>query len=504
MLANASRFGIGLRTLAAALSVTSISLLLASTHGCASREGCVAGDNGACVPIEACAKLRYTCDDPTLTLRLVGPGDRPEGLDALAANGDVLIGNARMRAVIDAINSPHYLTPSGGALLDLVPMSGGVQRADDELNHISQAVGILPGDAVRYHSLELLDERPNAVSVIARGRLDGRPDVTVVTRYEVRPCDPGVRIRTDVYHGGRETETFFLADALYWGDREQASFAPVVGRGFKHPGLDLLSIGDAFTEQPWIASRAERPEAAAYGEVSCRANNLSGFHSTTITATGLPRTVVMPGDSLSFERFVLVGEGPGMSGVANQVLLARGQLFGDASVELQFRVVRSDGTPLGPRDGVSLLFYRMEGEVKLPLNEAVPDPSGRILVRLPRGQSFNIEKHVSGRISGAPVPMAASQGDANLGDLVVESSRLVTVDVVDDSGKPTLSELVLTPTDDQLAKTADGGSLYGVFEVKHCNPYLGPPHGGSPACNRVLTDMSGHAEFHVPDGDYWM
>src|SRR5256885_1294870 len=83
---------------------------------------------------------------------------------------------------------------------------------------------VVPADAVAYRSLELEDAAPHHVAVIARGILDGRPEITVVTRYELRGCEPGVRIRTEIFHGGREPDTFFLADAAYWGNREVSPF----------------------------------------------------------------------------------------------------------------------------------------------------------------------------------------------------------------------------------------------------------------------------------------
>ena len=90
---------------------------------------------------------------------------------------------------------------------------------DNDLTELTRAsvTGILPRDAARYRSLELV-ERPGMVAVIARGSLDGDPRATVITRYELRPCDPGVRVRTEIFNGGRTLSTWFLADAWWWGE----------------------------------------------------------------------------------------------------------------------------------------------------------------------------------------------------------------------------------------------------------------------------------------------
>jgi len=44
-------------------------------------------------------------------------------------------------------------------------------------------------------------------------------------------------------------------------------------------------------------------------------------------------------------------------------------------------------------------------------------------------------------------------------------------------------------------------SLYGDFPG--CDPMLGPPHGGSPACNRALTS-DGRFDLLVPAGRYYV
>ena len=72
--------------------------------------------------------------------------------------------------------------------------------------------GILPRDAAHYETVEIASTQPAAV-VIARGHLDGDPAVSVVTRYELQPCDPGVRVRTELFNGGTSIWAMDLASA---------------------------------------------------------------------------------------------------------------------------------------------------------------------------------------------------------------------------------------------------------------------------------------------------
>ena len=77
-----------------------------------------------------------------------------------------------------------------------------------------QTVGILPDDAAAYTRLELVDGTPDFVAVIARGRLYGRSDVHIVTRYEARPCEPGIRVRTDPWR--RSKPSVYLSANVIW------------------------------------------------------------------------------------------------------------------------------------------------------------------------------------------------------------------------------------------------------------------------------------------------
>jgi hypothetical protein len=437
-----------------------------------------------------------------------GFGDRPPGLDALAAIGDIRIGNSRMVAIIDAVGSPHHLGPSGGTLIDLAPRDAA-GTGDDGLNQIFQAVGILPDDAAHYHTFESIDGSPEFVALIARGRLDGRPDVTVVTRYEVRPCEPGIRIRTDLYHGGRDPETFYLSDAYYWGGREMTPFVPLVGQGFAHPELDLAELGDAYRDIPLMAARPHNVGVAAYSVVACDHPTLEAFQSTSISAAGKSRAIVLAGDSLSFERFVAVAAGHGLGGAAGVALEARGMLFDEASVLVSGRVVSDAGDPLGGDErAVSLLFYEpapgsdpdAAGE-RTPWSEVVPGADGSFQVRLPVDRGYRIESHVLGRPLPARTGFVLGRADQSLPDLVLPVAGVIDARVTDANGAPVHAELILTPAP-STARDQVTGSVYGEFVEDSCVPYLGPPHGGSPACNRVLLEADGTASFAAPEGTY--
>ena len=98
------------------LLLLAASALAMGAAGC-HRDGCVGGDDGQCVPPPACAALVYptypTCREPRLRAGQIGPGEaeRALGPKALAAEGDYLLENDRVRVVLDAVFN-HSGTPA--------------------------------------------------------------------------------------------------------------------------------------------------------------------------------------------------------------------------------------------------------------------------------------------------------------------------------------------------------------------------------------------------------
>lgn len=218
----------------------------------------------------------------------------------------------------------------------------------------------------------------------------------------------------------------------------------------------------------------------------------------------------MPGDSLAFERLLVVARGPGLSDVVGKALGARAQLFGEPTGVVHGRVRRPDGSAVAPRDHASVLVYE-DGpggsparDARTPWTETTLDPQGEYQVAVPAGKRLFAVAHVLGRAASPPVAFtSAGSGAVEAPDLVSPEPGRLEVRVVDSAGAPVLGEVVLTPTRAEDVAAARG-SLYGALEVAHCAPYLGPPHGGSPACNRALLDRDGRVSLAVPAGRYWV
>jgi hypothetical protein len=489
------------------------------------RDGCVGGDDGHCLPPTACAALQTdTCAGAgkLAVFRVADATARAPGPKALAAKDDFVLENDRVRAVLDEPTQPgepthaQGLAPSGGTIIDLSPLDATGAPVGDQVNGIFQGAGLLPRDAVHYETWEVLDERLAQtsagayVAVVFRGHLEGDRRVTVVTRYELRPCEAGLRVRTDLYNGARDPNTLALTDGYFWGDRTLLPFIPVAGHGFRAPELELLNLSRAWGEWPFMAARTQAAPEVAYAAVPCDRPTSAGFNDPTLSAAGVPLAPTLPGDGFSFERFILAVPGPGLAPAVDEAMRVRTAVHGDApAVTVTGRVV----TTAGALDGhggraASLLFYEPapgadpdDETRRLPRTEAVPDPDGRFHVTLPPGRLYRVQPYAFGRPAAAPSSLAVATEDIDAGDITLTRAGHLVATVEDLPGeRATFAELVLVPVDAPGAD-APASSLYGLFAG--CEPMLGPPHGGSPACNRALT-TDGRFDLLVPPGRYYV
>jgi hypothetical protein len=428
---------------------------------------------------------------------------RARGPKAAAADGDFVLENDLIRVVIDAPDHPQGLAPSGGGILDLSPLG---PASGDQINGIVQSTGLLPRDVVRYRVAEVIDRSPDFVAVVVRGILDGNDRVQVVTRYELRLCEWGVRVRTELWNGSDEVNTFYLGDGYFWGDRALMPFVPLKGQGFIHPELDLLKLSESWRSWPFMAARAQAAPPVGYAVVPCGAGRDEGFNDPTLSTSGIALSPTLPQDGLVYERFILVAPGAGLGPAVGEALRARADFKGEPQpVAVRGRVVAGGG-PLDGREGraASVLFYEpATGEDpdapagRTPWSEAVPGKDGRFEVLLPAGRAFRAQPHAFGRAAG---PAVAFQTGApvELGDVAIERPARLLVTIEDEAKLPVpYAELVLVPVE---APPAPGPSLYGLFGG--CAPMLGPPHGASPACNRALV-VDGKLDLLVPPGRYF-
>lgn len=485
------------------VSCFALAALAVATGGC-QKEGCLGGDSDCRVP-SPCTKVSFSCDsasqDKLAVATVTSTAERPGGWNAMAAKGDVKLSNAFVEVVIAGIGTQNFLDPNGGSILDLVPAG----QARDSVNDIFQVTGILPRDAAFYTSLEIIDERPARVAVQVKGTLDGQPGIPIVTRYELTPCDRGVRVRTELVNGGTVPQTYSLVDAFYWSGRESLPFAPGEGSGFIHKSFGLTTINGAYRLFPYFATLASSSDEreSSISMASCTDRMVEGFHSDQISAAGLPRAYVPPRGSLVYERFIATAPSKGVAGAADIALDVRRQVLGEQLVKLTGRVERMGSTaPLDSMRQASVLVS--EGtlttavEKRVPWTEVVPDADGHFSALVPLGRSWVVEAHAFGQ-KQVEREYANVASDTDLGDFVLAATAQVSFTVKDAATMaPLEAEIFVVPVD-EAERTKLTGSLHGRFTT--CSPWLGPPPGASPACNRVLV-KGGAATADVPIGKY--
>lgn len=452
-----------------------------------------------------CADLAYTCEGGFTEVRTLGPADIPtlgDGatIDTLAADGDVLLANDKVAVVIDALDHPHYIAPTGGAIIDLSTRTGGVDDGNDSLRHLFQAVGLLPGESIAYDSMELFEDGDTkAVQVL--GTLAGFPDVRVATRYEVRPCEPGVRVRTEVLNGTPDSLSWFLTDAWYYGGRENLPFTPGPGAGFTHPSFGLSDIVTAFRDVPYMVAAAHVPPAASYAELSCDAGNgdlLSGFHAEEISTAGVGPKVVPSRDWVVFERFIAAAPGAGVAAAGDLALEARDQLYDEPWVTLSGTVEAPGGT-LGDTLRASVTVSEgsadTPAEERVPWTQVLPESDGSWSARVPADRDYVLEVESFGKLS-ATGTVQVGGADTTADPLVADAVGEVTIDATVGGAQDHV--LVFVVPSDAATDEAVRGDMYGHF--RECAPLLGNPHGPSPACNRVL--VWGPTTVALPPGTY--
>lgn len=486
-----------MKQLALALGLVATSLSLTSC----TKEGCLTNDPG-CHVVSPCPKVKLQCDEAVASSLKVDTiatvAQRPGGWDAIGSKGDVLLQNAFTQVVVAAIGNQTNLDPNGGSIIDVATPG----QSNDALNQILTVTGVLPDDAAFYTSLEIIDERPARVAVEVKGTLQNRPDILIYTRYELTPCDRGVRSRTEIVNRGTDTQLWMLGDGFWWGNREPLPFAPGVGSGWKHPSFSLSLINDVVRSFPYLSANSHSDQSVSYSQVSCTNGALEGFHSPTVSFAGLERTVVPPRGYLTFDRYFVAVPGKSVGEATDLAMEIRSQVLGEKFITLTGKVERMGALRIDSERETMILISegsQADGAAKrTPWTTVVPNARGAFSARVPAGKSYLVEVHSFGQLQ-IERDFAKLTADTDLGTFSLNSTAQVTFAVKDGDTMGGLdAQIFVVPADDAM-KDQLTGSLLGQFT--QCSPWLGPPPGSSPACNRILV-RAGAATAEIPVGRF--
>ncbi len=447
-------------------------------------------DEAAGCPLPTpCEPVAFDCDTTIVpSVHEIEPGELlPQGEAALGAVGDLLLVNDRVAVVIDALHHENHLAESGGMVLDIATWPFG----DDSINHIWHGAGLLPDDAAVYTQLSTFDAG-GVVGVQVRGHLKGDERHRIVTRYELRRCEPGLRVRSELTNGGDEDVVWALQDGFFWGEKSLLPFTP--GAGFVHPSFGLGNINEVFRATDYIAGSGASADQATVFAVGCDVAQLEGFHDDYVSAAGTARRVVTPGDGIVYERFIGAAAGPGVGRANDIARTLREQLHGDTHVTVSGQVVTPTEAPLTGQHRASVLLRDTSGV----LAEVVPALDGSFAAKVPRGQSIIAELYAFSRRASSLRVLPPVMADAAFEPFFINDAATLRVRVRNGSGqggRP--ATLFFEPRDD---RTKSRTTAQYLQQGRTCAPMLGYPYGGSPACNRAV--VRSEEDFELPAGRY--
>jgi hypothetical protein len=470
------------------------------------KEGCL-GQEAECRVAKPCSKLvipkmDFRAGDLTADV-IANTEQRSPGLNSLGVVGDVKLSNELVSATISQIGEQNYLDPNGGSILDLAPLGLNRVSEGDGVNNIFQAVGILPRDAAFYTSLEIIRDS-DCVGVQVKGTLDGQPNIPIATLYQLCHFDTGLRVRTEILNASTNTQTWSMIDAYYWSGRESIPFAPGEGSGFVHKPFGLTTINGVYRLFPFMAALPVSNDskiASAFSTVSCTENELEGFHSDQISAAGLPRTIVQPRGYLVFERYISPASATtGISKAVDAALDAREKILGEKHAILKGKII-STGV-LGKVQAASVIVSEgtlsTDATKRSQWSQATVLADGTFSMKLPIGKALVLEVHAFGQ-KKIEKEISALTADVDVGELMLPASTKANFTIKESGTLSGLNAEIFMVPADGVESASLNGTLHGRFAS--CSPWLGPPPGASPACNRVLV-QNGIASAEVPIGKF--
>ncbi len=343
-----------------------------------------------------------------------------------------------------------------------------------------------------YDRYRLIDEGDGA-AIQVRGHAEGREDAQVITRFEIRPCEPGLRVRTEVRNRG-VLPVGAPGDIFFWGGRGQRPFAPYPGGGFEHGDAELSDV----VAVPWIASAPAAPGEPSYACVPCLERALTGVHGDAASFVGEDGRAVEPGATSVYERFIGVADGAGAAPGVSVALAVRSELFGEGAGTIRGTVAASP--TLGDAGSAAVIVTtRGSGGVETPVAYAVPDATGAFETRVTVGVEHSVSLVAFGRVrSTRSVPALGAPDDEASVSFDAPDAATLEVSLTLD-GSPAEAFVTLEPADD-MTRSAVAARDRGA--LPSCAPLLGPPRGGPVGCQRAAVDRT--ATLLVPPGHYFV
>ncbi len=443
-------------------------------------EDAAAGDAGVDAALPDCGPVESGTISDTR--------DLTEG-DTIAGPGDFFLRSDRITLVVDDAGDPDHIAASGGTLLEL----GVAGSSYDHLNQVSQLFTGRQGATIDYDAVGA-ENAGTIARIVATGEVHGRAGFPAVTTYELRTCEPFVRITTEVTNDSGEDLDLPIGelgpltlDVIFWGTRSLRPFCPgSSGEGFSCPEFDISNPIASTGGYPFVAAYARSGPPFSLAIFSPSEGEVFGVNDEQVSALGPPSAVAatLPaGETVRYERRIAISDA--RSDVAASADIAMDALRADLEVgNACLDVTLPDGA-----DGARIEIFEPYGpepddlDRRIPWTDLAPQASGEIEARVPAGEHRILVTPTSGEplLAGSVTVTAGARSDCV--PVAVPALSTVAVEVVDPAGAGVPARLVVVGTGETISPAND-------------------VHGASPAGNMWLTDLQGRADLRLGDGTY--
>lgn len=385
---------------------------------------------------------------------ITDPADLIGGPLAAGETGDFLMGNARVRFIVQGLDSPRAYTPYGGSLIDADIVRASGEPGQDHLGELAGIAGYIR--FVAADTIEVIHDGSRGQPAVVRvtGIDGGMPlvdsmlplepsNLQIQLDYILEPEASSLTIAATYTAVGPGSSLVKPGDGLVVGDLVTVCGAP-------NPGCE----NDASGKSDLVG--AYSPGLVSYGYFL--ANDTTRIELAVdelflMMGTGGTFQV---GESLSYTRYFAVGDGD-MTSIHTEHLRRNGV---ELPRLLEGRVELTTGDPA---PGAAVDVHTAEGDW---ITRAVADDSGNFQFEL-APESYEISALLPARARTAAQTVDVSTGDASGFVLTLDPPAKVQLDIQNDQGQPLPARVNFLPgTNPPLGSGAvleyhsvDGGGL---------------------------------------------
>ncbi|AKV01547.1 PHP domain protein [Labilithrix luteola] len=338
------------------------------------------------------------------------PGEALGGPNATGRPGDWVLENDDVVFVVDALGRGGGFAESGGNIVD----AADAHVRKDELGQLFTYFGTFPRQGV-YTAISSREEPDGTAVVEARGHELYEAGVEVVTEYRLAPGDRALAIRTTLHNrGDAVVDGLGLGDAIQWGGVDK--FAPGKSVGFKGPSESAFLGGlGRFTSYAITSTEGQ----------------IGAISGGAWSDTEQKRTVTLgPGQSVTYERILLVGQRPDVSSLVAELAKASGAPVGPVAIAL----VDANGRAVRVARGAKAIVATPSGEPVMTIVAATDGES--FGGELPEGDwTLSFAPSAGRRGNGTKVPVVVKKGAVAKATLAVTDVGSLRVGCTDVSSR---------------------------------------------------------------------